>query len=191
MSYNTTFTRFKSADLAGLDCGTYLKIPRRQGKVTLVASYTGDLEVGQCAAMVRVPTGARIVAADVSWSGASNSILAVGDPYACGRLLGPISTVYPRGVMRRALADITANCVNYQPWGTCGTMTKTGNIGDGCGLFYQYTCETDIVVTNLYSEANANAGGWAGGGVVAGSGSAGAKWTGGSIVLTVEYLQQS
>src|SRR3989337_2594235 len=135
MSYNTDFTRFKSGELAGLDCGSYLKIPRRDRKPTLVARYTGDLEVGQCVAMVRVPAGARIIGADLSWSGTSVSVLSVGDPYACA---------------------------------------------------------TDILVINNDAESNLSQGGWAGGAIAAkGAGAAGAKWTGGSIVLTIEYLPQS
>src|SRR3990167_10346694 len=97
MSYNTSFTRFKSADLAGLDCGGYLKIPRRDREIKVIAAYDGDLEVGQCAAMVRVPANARITGAEVSWVGGSNTVLALGDPYACGRLSSALSTVRPRG----------------------------------------------------------------------------------------------
>ena len=186
MSYNTAWTRFKSAELAGLDCGSYLKIPRRDRKVTLVSRYTGDLEVGQCVAMCRVPAGARIVGADLSWSGTSLSVLSVGDPFACGRLSQPIHTL----VMRGQRGGVGSGWCS--PWGTCGTLTKTGNVGDGCGLFYQYTCETDILVINNDAESNLNQGGWAGGAIAAkGSGALGAKWTGGSLVLTIEYLPQS
>ena len=187
MSYNTSFTRFKSTDLAGLDCGSYLKAPRRDRKITLTAAYDGDLEVGQCVAMVRVPANARIVGSDLGWFGGSNTVLAVGDAYACGRLSNAISTAFSRGVDRGAGLGVIG-CVG---WGTCGTLTKCGREGDGCGLFYQYTCETDIVVTNLYDASGANAGGWRGGGVVAGNGPSGAKWTGGRLVLTIEYLPQS
>ena len=184
MSYNTPDTRFKSSELAGLDCGSYLKIPRRDRKTTLMARYTGDLEVGQCVAMVRVPAGARISGSDLFWFGTSNTVLAVGDPFACGRLSNVISTALPRGVISTA-------AISCLPWGTCGTLTKTGNIGDGCGLFYQYTCETDIVVTNLHFASQATHGGWAGGTIAAGAGAPGTKWTGGALVLTIEYLPQS
>jgi len=186
MSYNTEWTRFKSGELAGLDCGSYLKIPRRDRKTTLVARYTGDLEVGQCVAMVRVPAGARIIGADLSWSGTSVSVLSVGDPYACARLSQAIQTFLPRGIRWGAGAGYCT------PFGACGTLIKTGNVGDGCGLFYQYTCETDILVINNDAESNLSQGGWAGGAIAAkGAGAAGAKWTGGSIVLTIEYLPQS
>lgn len=185
MAYNTDFTRFKSGELAGLDCGSYLKIPRRDRIVTLVSRYTGDLEVGQCVAMVRVPAGARIVGSDLSWSGGSVTVLGIGDPYACGRLSQVINTLVPRGIRGGVGAGWC------EPWGTCGTLTKTGNVGDGCGLFYQYTCETDIVVTNLDAESKHAEGGWAGGASAAKSGFTGAKWTGGSLVLTIKYLQQS
>jgi len=186
MSYNTTFTRFKSEGLAGLDCGQYLKIPRRDRMTTLVERYTGDLEVGQCVAMIRVPAGARIIGADLSWSGTSLSVLSVGDPFACGRLSQPIHTLVNRGQRGGVGAGWC------EPYGTCGTLTKTGNVGDGCGLFYQYTCETDILVINNDAESNLNQGGWAGGAIAAkGAGALGAKWTGGSLVLKIEYLPQS
>ena len=182
MGYNIDFTRFKSSGLAGLDCGSYLKIPRRDYDITITEVYDGDLEVGQCVSMVRVPAGARITGVNLSWAGGSNTVFGVGDPYACGRLSDAIGTVLPRGIIP------VGHCI---AWGTCGTLVKTGRVGDGCGLFYQYTCETDIVITNLYAASQANNGGWAGGGIVAGSGQVGTKWTGGALTLTVEYLQQS
>lgn len=190
MAWNTDFTRFKSADLAGLDCGSYLKIPRRDRKITKIAQYTGDLEKGQCVAMIRVPAGARMTSAKLSWqNGATTSLLAVGDPYACGRLLGPIATLYPSGVIPAGVALGATECV---PWGVCGTMTKTGRNGDGCGIFYQYTCETDIVVTNLDHAGQAAQGGFLGGGLTVVS-PLGAKWNGGTptLVLELEYLQSS
>lgn len=187
MSYNTDWTRFKSSGLAGLDCGSYLKIPRRDEDIDLVEVYDGDLEVGQCVAMVRVPAGARIVGVDLSWQGGSNTVLGVGDPFACGRLSQVISTVLPRGV--RAGATATAGCL--MAWGVCGTLVKTGRLGDGCGLFYQYTCETDIIVTNLYAESTHEHGGSPGGGIAAGTGLTGAKWTGGRLLLKITYKQAS
>ena len=191
MSYNTDHTRFKSSDLAALDCGSYLKIPRRDRVHKLIARYTGDLEVGQCVAMVRVPAGARIVSSELTWAGSmsttSNSILVVGDPFACGRLSNVISTALPSGTTI-GLSGAGLNCA---PWGLCGRLTKTGNIGDGCGLFYQYTCETDIIVTNLTFSNQATFGGYATGAVAAGAGVPGVKWTGGALVLTIEYLSQS
>ena len=189
MSYNTDHTRFKSSDLAALDCGSYLKIPRRDRVHKLVARYTGDLEVGQCVAMVRVPAGARIVSSELTWTGTMNSItssvLAVGDPYACGRLSNVISTALPSGTV---VGGAAGSCV---VWGACGKLSKTGTIGDGCGLFYQYTCETDIIVTNLTFSNQATFGGYATGAVAAGAGVPGVKWTGGALVLTLEYLSQS
>ena len=185
MSYNTDWTRFKSSDLTGLDCGSYLKIPRRDRVHKLVSRYTGDLEIGQCVAMVRVPAGARIVSSELTWYGANSSVLAVGDPYACGRLSNVIATAIPSGTV---VGGAAGSCV---VWGACGKLTKTGNLGDGCGLFYQYTCETDIVVSNLYAANNAAFGGFPGGGVAANSGQLGVKWVGGALVLTIEYLAQS
>ena len=189
MAWNTSFTRFYSSDLAGLECGSYLKIPRRDRKITKSAVYTGDLEKGQCVAMVRVPAGARIVGADLSWAngGTTAPLLAVGDPYACARFMGPIAVIASAG-RGDPLSGGTFSCL---PWGMCGTLTKTGRNGDGCGLLYQYTCETDIIVTNLHHIGNAAEGGFAGGAAVANFGPAGAKFTGGQLVLTVEFLQAS
>ena len=188
MAWNSDFTRFKSSDLAGLDCGAYLKIPRREREITKVAVYTGDLEKGQCVGMVRVPTNARITGVDLSWAngGSTAPILAVGDPYACARFLGPIAVVASanRGDQ---LGGGSFSCL---PWGLCGTMIKTGRNGDGCGLFYQYTCETDIFVTNLDHVGQAAQGGFIGGGLTL-VGPIGAKYTGGQLVLTVEFLQAS
>jgi len=183
VAYNTAFTRFKSSGLAGLDCGSYLKIPRRDEDIVVTEVYDGDLEVGQCVAMVRVPAGARITGMEISWGGSSSaSVLGVGDPYACGRFLGPINTVANRG----AVGPQTGHCVG---WGvTCGRLVQTGRTGDGCGLFYQYTCETDVLITNLYSDGEAYQGGWPGLGPKS---VAGAKWTGGRLVLTVSYKQAS
>src|SRR3990167_9953325 len=91
MAWNTEFTRFKSAAIRDLDCGSYLKIPYGEGVKRLVGVYEGELEVGQCAAMVRVPAGAYVVDARLSWAGGTlNNVGAVGDPYACGRFLGPL-----------------------------------------------------------------------------------------------------
>ena len=124
--------------------------------------------------MVRVPANARIVGGRLAIDGSSASFLAVGDPFACGRLIGAVRS-YNTG----------AQCGSFD----CYAINKVGKNGDGCGLFYQYTCETDILVTNLYREGNANQGGFTGGAAAAGAtGSASAKWTGGRIVLTIQYL---
>lgn len=190
MAYNTAFTRFKSSGLAGLDCGSYLKIPRRDRDITITEVYDGDIEVGQCVSMVRVPAGARITGAELSWGGAGGStVLAVGDPFACARLLGPIWTGKNRGLMSETSGDVGGDCQTYKPYGSCGSLTKVGNVGDGCGLYYQYTCETDILVTNLYHAGYANLGGWQGAALPAAH--LGAKWTGGRILLTVSYKPAS
>ena len=192
MAWNTTHTRFYSTDLAGLECGNALKIPRRDREITKVAVYNGALEKGQCVAMVRVPAGARITGAELTWrkSDTTESVLAVGDPYACGRLLGPISTIFDSG----HIVNGAGNYWNCSPWGTCGTLRKTSNNGDGCGLFYQYTCETDVIVTNLHHTGNAYEGGFQGGGVaanLAGHPLGGKYAANGQIVLKLTYLQAS
>lgn len=186
MAYNTTFTRFKSAGLAGLDCGSYLKIPQRDDRINITARYAGDIEVGQCVAMIRVPAGARVVGAELTWGGnGGTTTLAVGDPFACARLLGPCATARDRGVTVPVSTGI--DCMRWITWGACGSLWKVGNVGDGCGLFYQYTCETDIIVTNLYHAGLANLGGWPGAALPADN--VGAKWTGGVITLSVDFLQ--
>lgn len=190
MAWNTSHTRFYSTDIAGLECGNNIRIPRRDKKVTKAAIYNGALEKGECVAMVRVPKGARIVGARLSWrrSDTTESVLAVGDPYACGRLLGPISTIQNSGVFPVG----TGNGASCQPWGACAVLTKTGNNGDGCGLFYQYTCETDILVTNLHDAGSAANGGFLGGAVGANISPLGGKFaTGGQIYLEVDYLDAS
>ena len=191
MAYNTTFTRFKSSGLAGLDCGSYLKTPRRDENIIVTEVYDGDIEVGQCVAMVRVPAGARIDDVELSWGGnGGTTVLAVGDPFACARLLGPVSTIANRGMIQPVnAAGTSGDCTRFMAYGSCGKLMKTGNVGDGCGKFYQYTCETDILVTNLYHAGYANLGGWVGAALPADN--VGAKWTGGRIVLTVSYKQAS
>lgn len=186
MAWNTGFTRFYSTDLVEVECSNFRKIPRRDRAITKVAIYDGDLEQGQCVNMVRVPSGARIIDVDLNWAngGSTAPVLAVGDPYACGRFLGPVA------LLASAHRGQTSpgHCVG---WGTCGTMTKTGRNGDGCGKFYSYTCETEIQIVNLYSEGNAAQGGSIGGGIIANYGALGAKFTGGRLVLTVKYLESS
>ena len=188
MGYNIDFTRFKSSGLAGLDCGSYLKVPRRDQNIEITEVYDGDLEVGQCVSMIRVPKGARIVAGELYWGGnGGTTTLAVGDPFACARLIGPVSTARDRGVTLPLATG--PECTKWMTWGTCGKLERVGRVGDGCGLFYQYTCETDIVVTNLYHSGLANLGGWPGAALPADN--VGAKWTGGRIVLTITYKDQS
>src|SRR3990167_10041532 len=116
MSYNTTFTRFKSSGLAGLDCGSYLKIPRRDENIIVTEVYDGDIEVGQCVAMIRVPAGARIDDVEMTWGGGGGAtVLAVGDPFACARFLGPMATSRNRGNMTAGVfADITGECTAWQ-----------------------------------------------------------------------------
>jgi len=191
MAYNTTFTRFKSSELAGLDCGSYLKIPRRMELKTRVARYTGDIEVGQCVAMVRMDPGDRVFGVELSWGGSGGAtVLAVGDPFACARFVGPVATGRNRGATgHQTFAETTADCISYLPYGSCGSMTRTSTVGDGCGKYYQYTCETDVIVTNLYHAGYANLGGWSGAALPIGQ--LGGKWTGGVITLEVSYLPGS
>ena len=188
MAWNTSFTRFYSNGLAGLECGSALKIPRRDRTINKVEYFDGALEKGQCVNMIRVPARAIITDVTLTWEKAqgntTESVLAVGDPYACGRFLGPVSTVLNSGQFVLGAGGYW----NCEPWGTCGRLSKTSNSGDGCGMFYQYTCETDIQVINLHSAGDATAGGYDGGPIAANSGVLGGKFTGGRIALKIEYL---
>lgn len=165
MAYNTSAAKYKSAELAALDCSPNTRQARTAedrlwGNFT--ASATQVLGIGECVAMIRIPAGAVMLGADLYWNAqASASVVAVGDPFACGRFIGPVITGTARGV--------NLNASTCTPWGACGTMMKMGTQGDGCGIGYTFTCETDLVLTNLYSNNNATMGGWAGSDATVGS----------------------
>lgn len=184
MAWNTTFAKYRSTELAALDCGYSLKQARTDlddlwGSFT--ASATNVLGIGECVAMVRVPAGAVVLGADLYWTaGAGAGLFAVGDPFGCARFIGPAtsgSAAIARGIFH-------ATCGTQ--YGVCGTMTKMGKTGDGCGIGYTYTCETDILVTNLYNNDNATVGGWAGSSPTTAGGHVGVAVSSGTITLLIK-----
>lgn len=187
-SPETGWVKFKSDELAALDCGHNIKINPGRSHVrvgTFTSSATKVLGVGECVAMVRVFPGESIEACVLTWANSPagtavpRTLLAVGDPYACGRFLGhpvPIDTITQSGVYVVG---------NAGPYGACGTMMKIGTVGDGCGIGYTYTCETDIVLTNLYNAGFAGVGGFPGAAYAANASLAGAAVTSGVFKLIV------
>ena len=160
-SYNSTHPKWRGTELADLDCGYAIKAveasgPFRTGSVTL--SATQVLGVGECVSLIRVRAGTEILGAELYWARTAagtcvpTTVLGVGDPFCCGRLLGPVNTLFQRG------ASVPTGSPDL--WGECATMQKLfSNVGDGCGIGYVYTCSTDIVMTNLYNDGNAFQGG--------------------------------
>lgn len=159
MAYNTGVYKQRSTLLANLDCNLNVKgVPNDDGFVEarFTATTTTVVAVGECVGMIRIPANAVILDAQLYWDDAAPAaVVAIGDPFACARLLGPIHTGTARGVSSSSFA-------NCSPWGQCGSLSKMGVQGDGCGFGYRYTCETDVIMTNLYSDALAQGGGWAG-----------------------------
>ena len=200
MAWNTSFAKYKSngpgtnGGLAGLDCGYNIRQTRttQTQRYAIFTTPSTGMEVGTCVAMIRIFAGETIVGAQLSWAGTTstgglgNCFLGVGDPYACGRFLGPVYTQLSSGSPAQA-SD--GGCGVFS--GTCGTMIKfgpagSGGRGDACGIGYTYTCETDIVVTNLYKSTNAAMGGWAGS-TDAAAGSQSATATG-VLALKIEVI---
>ena len=167
MAYNSTHPKQQSTNLAALDCGYNIKHPPVDDNypdASFTASSTKVVAVGECVGMIRVPANTIILGAELYWNDpAPAAIVAVGDPFACARLLGPVHTGTPRGLIA------LSTCDGFVAYGSCGSMMKMGTEGDGCGFGYRYTCETDIVMTNLYSDRKATVGGWQGSSVALGS----------------------
>lgn len=167
MAYNSAWVKQKSINLENLDCSLNVKhVPQDDTFLEgiFTASATKVVGVGECVAMIRVGANTIIMGAELYWNDpAPAAVVAIGDPYACARILGPVAVGTPRGVIT------TSTCSGFIAHGTCGTLMKFGREGDGCGVGYRYTCETDIVLTNLYTDANATIGGWQGSSTVAGS----------------------
>ena len=160
MAWNTSHTRRKSTQLHDLDCRTTgsVKTSTTTGPWTGIGVFTSDeiIEPGECIAMLRVPRGLTVTGGMMAWQvgagSASNVALGLGDPFACGRLLGYINAANSSSGVRCILPEGT----------TCAHMAiiaKTGGTGDGCGLGYTYTCETDIIVTVGYGDAGFERGG--------------------------------
>ncbi len=196
MAWNTGHAKYKSTGpgggLAGLDCGHNLKFARTETTAgPLWAEFTtptGGLEKGACVAMIRVPAGTRVMGAELFCTplGANDQttvILAVGDPYACARLLGPCCVT--AGSWSRASNNSSAiDLVAYD----CFSMRRVGRVGDGCGVGYTYTCETDIQITNLDHSGQATLGGWAGSVATAATPLGSATTAGGKIILRLDVM---
>lgn len=156
MSYNTSHQVAKSAQLQALDCrptGATKTVGFPGEQLTYNAVYTAGeaIEVGECIAMIRVPRGFQVTGGMMTYTANIGAVIGLGDPFCCGRLLGPI------------LCSIDPAATTSAPSGfTCafaGFIVKTGATADGCGLGYVYTCETDLVVTNGYGEGSFGIGG--------------------------------
>lgn len=194
MAYNTSFTRRKSSMLFDLDCrttGPTRTVGALGETLTFAAYHTLDeaIEQGECIAMVRVPAGFMVTGAVVAWEGpagaapAGDTIIGFGDPYACGRLSN-------RPIDLRWISQLGQN--NTGSFQSCGVLTKCGKTGDGCGLGYVYTCETDLVITNLYGLTSHDQGGWKGNPAASGGGVWGGAITSGTtIFVEVRGIQTS
>ena len=144
MAYNTSHTRRKSSYLHDLDCRTTGATRTAIGYgPPYSAVFTADeaIEAGECIAMVRVPRGFTVTNVKLFHT-ANAATIGVGDPFACGRFLGPVDTSTASGGYLSQAQGVT-----------CGYLTelqKIGRGGDGCGFGYTFTCETDVIVTNGY-----------------------------------------
>lgn len=189
-TYNASFPKWRGTELANLDCGYAIKAvdamgPYKTGSVTFAATQV--LGVGECVSLIRVRAGTEILGADLYWVRTAagtcvpTTVLAVGDPYCCGRILGPVNTLYQRGQYIPAMSGT---------WGDCATLQKVyvATNGDGCGIGYVYTCDTDIVLTNIYNDGYAFIGG-APGAYTVGS-QAGAALTSGKFTLVLQVRQK-
>lgn len=194
MAWNTSFTEYKSNLLAGIDCGTGGNVVKGSAVAQQSTRYWADftaptaMSAGKCVSMIRIPAGTRIVGGRLTAQApvSANTLLAVGDPFACGRFLGPVNATAMN------IQTIGAAGVNNCGF-DCGVFTRTGRAGifsngDGCGLGYVYTCETDIVVTVLYSEVNASMGGWAGSSSAVGTIPGAALAVNSYLTLTLDVL---
>jgi hypothetical protein len=155
MAYNTSFTRRKSTRLHDLDCRTTGAV-KYAGRPPYTATFIADeiIEAGECVSMLRIPKNFTVTSGQLSWSpSGTDAVVGVGDPFCCGRFLGPIPT------------RVSSGNETVAPSGfSCGTASlafimKVGRVGDGCGIGYTFTCETDVILTNGYGENSFGIGG--------------------------------
>ena len=185
MAWNTAFTRRKSSYLHDYDCRQTGNLRQPVGGPGETITYYGEVtldeavEAGECIAMVRVHKGFKVTGVNIVWTGpegvapAGDAVVGFGDPFACGRLSNaPLDL--------RWLSERGQN--NSGSFQSCGTLVKVGKIGDGCGLGYVYTCETDLIITNLYGFGSHQQGGWEGGGQISGGGVWGGAITSGTTI---------
>ena len=195
MAWNTGHAKYRSTELTALDCGNALKIQRQETNYRLYATFTTPstgMERGTCCAMVRLFAGTRVMGAKLDWVGANTGtiggglnttavFLGLGDPFACGRFLGPV-------LAAPAASGTDNTCAAF--WGLCGIMHKvgpagSGGRGDACGIGYTYTCDVDLILTNLWGATSASQGGWQGSDATSGVASTTAT---GTITLTLDIL---
>ncbi len=191
--YNKDFTRRKSSYLHDADCRTTGSLRLPAGGLGEAFTYFGEvtlneaIEAGECISMVRVHKGFKVTGVTLVWAGpegvapAGDVVIGFGDPFACGRLSNaPIDM--------RWLSDRGQN--NSGSFASCGVLTKVGRVGDGCGIGYVYTCDTDLIVSNLYGLGSHQQGGWEGGGQISGGGVWGGAITSGTtIAVEVRGIQ--
>lgn len=153
--YNRDFTRYKSTQLASLDCTPAGSVVAagHEGP-PFVGTFVSNeiLEQGDCVAMVRVPKNFVVTVVNFFTAKGNTAVVGVGDPFCCGRFIGPIDTSL-------GPTDYVGQAQNQ----TCGTavwwLQKMGRGGDGCGYGYMYSCATDIIITNGYGNSTFQQGG--------------------------------
>ena len=182
--YNKDFTRRKSSYLHDLDCRTTGATKTAIGDgPPYSALFTADeaIEAGECISMVRVPKGFTVTDVLLTWSnGGQDSVIGVGDPFCCGRFLGPLLTNKASGYAIIGSPQGTFTCSQM------ARLAKVGRSGDGCGFLYKYTCVTDIIVTNGYGDNSFHQGGAAVSSGSSGGGFPGPLPSGITIGLTVD-----
>ena len=179
MAYNTSHTRRKSSYLHDLDCRTTGATRTAiGGGPPYSGAFVADeiIEAGECIAMVRVPRGFTVTNVKLFHT-ANAAIVGVGDPFCCGRFIGPVETSNASGAYFQHAERVS-----------CGVavLQKIGRSGDGCGFGYTYTCETDIIVTNGYGLNSFNQGGSNNPSTTNGGGTAGPLASGTTIWLRVD-----
>ena len=184
MSYNTASTRRKSTYLFDLDCRTtgqvkYAGTPGEE--IVFYATITTDeaIETGECIAMVRVERGFTVTDMALYHTDLDNATIGVGDPFCCGRFLGPILGSVPSGTYIVGSPSGTQGCTSMH------RLTKINRAGDGCGFGYTFTCQTDIVITNGYGNNTFQQGGGSVSGTTMGGGNDGPIPTGAVLGLRV------
>lgn len=188
--YNRNFTAYKSTQLQGLDCQTTGQIVY-VGDPSILRVFSGTyttaeaIETGECIAMVRVPRGFTVTDVHLTWSQNSTTdvVIGVGDPFCCGRFLGPVLMNFSTGGSGGSAINLphgTAACVPLN------RLNKIGRVGDGCGYGYTYTCDTDIIITNGYGANSFDSGGGSAHGS-AGAVSTGSTFNNGAIASGVTF----
>lgn len=184
--YNRNFTPYKSTALQGLDCNISNGPVYHAGVTENFRSYAVTytlaeaIEAGECISMIRLPRGLTITDAALFYT-PGTAIIGVGDPFCCGRLIGPVDIAIVPGQYQG-----DAQGVSCAP--TYSRMVKMGRGGDGCGFGYTYTCDTDLIITNGYGLNSFQQGGMPGGknSATTGGGTAGPLASGSVLGLKVE-----